>query len=342
MYLPQFHPIKENDLWWGAGFTEWTNVANSRPLFRGHYQPHVPGALGYYDLRLEQTREEQANLAKSFGVDGFCYYHYWFDSKRLLQSPLDGVRSTGRPDFPYMLCWANEPWSRRWDGNEHEVLQPQRYSDADDLAHIRWLCEVFADPRYIRVDNKPFFIVYRSGDLPDPKRTTDLWRSEASRLGVGDLHLGFVDKWGDGMTPERGGFDAAIEFHPQWDLYPRSILSRLWNRLGRGPVRFRYDQIVAAAMARPKPPFVRYPCATPGWDNTPRRARNGTVVEGATPELFGEWLRALLRESSVGDEQSEFVFINAWNEWAEGNHLEPDRRTGTAYLQTVLDSRRSY
>jgi lipopolysaccharide biosynthesis protein len=165
-YLPQFHPIAENDRWWGNGFTEWTNVARARPLFRGHYQPHVPADLGFYDLRLPESRELQARLAASYGIEGFCYWHYWFHGKRLLERPFAEVLRSGRPDFPFALAWANESWSRRWLGEDREILQAQTYSPEDDREHARWLTAAFADPRYIRIDGRPLFLIYRPGDVP--------------------------------------------------------------------------------------------------------------------------------------------------------------------------------
>src|SRR5262245_7933162 len=187
VYLPQFHPIPENDRSWGKGFTEWTNVAQAKPMFRGHYQPHLPADLGFYDLRLPEARRAQADLAQAHGIHGFCYYHYWFHGRRLLERPFDEVLASGEPDFPFCLCWANEPWTRRWDGKDQEILMPQEYSDRDDLAHIRWLARAFQDRRYIRVDGRPMFLVYRASRLPDPARTAATWREEARRLGAGDL-----------------------------------------------------------------------------------------------------------------------------------------------------------
>src|ERR1700682_5554230 len=178
MYLPQFHPIPENDEWWGTGFTEWANVTKARPKYRKHYQPHLPSDLGFYDLRLSETREAQAELAKRYGIHGFCYYHYWFNGKRLLERPFTEVLASGNPDFPFCLCWANENWTRRWDGREQETLLRQRYSPEDDRAHIRALLPAFEDARYIRVEGKPFFVVYRTGHMPDPRRTAEIWREE--------------------------------------------------------------------------------------------------------------------------------------------------------------------
>ncbi len=196
-YLPQFHPIPENDEWWGRGFTEWTNVTRARPLFPGHYQPQLPADLGFYDLRLPESRLAQAELARAHGIGAFCYYHYWFNGRRILQRPFDEMLSSGQPDFPFCLCWANENWTRAWDGMEREVLLGQRYSAEDDLDHIRWLCNAFADPRYLRINGRPLFLVYRIEDLPDPAATAERWRAEARALGIGELYPGR-----SGKTPD--------------------------------------------------------------------------------------------------------------------------------------------
>ena len=214
-YLPQYHPIPENDAWWGKGFTEWTNVTKARPLFPGHYQPHLPADLGFYDLRVAESREAQADLARQYGITGFCYYHYWFSGKRLLHRPFDEVLTSGRPDFPFCLCWANENWTRIWDGGDSEILMKQTYSHEDDLAHIRWLARAFADPRYIRVENKPLFIIYHAFQLPNIQKTTAIWRDECRRLGIGEIFLCRVDTTGaDVLPPKEVGLDAAVEFHP--------------------------------------------------------------------------------------------------------------------------------
>ncbi len=221
-YLPQFHPIPENDEWWGKGFTEWTNVAKAGPLFEGHYQPHIPGELGYYDLRLPQARQAQAELAKEYGIYGFCYYHYWFNGKLLLNQPLDEVLASGEPDFPFCLCWANEDWTRAWDGRSGSVLIKQDYNDKDDLHHIMYLKHIFEDTRYIRIDGRPLFLVYRANRMPNPKRTTKIWREQARKHGIGELYLCRVESFPDEHTdPGAIGFDASVEFQPDWpDLGP--------------------------------------------------------------------------------------------------------------------------
>ena len=184
IHLPQFHPIKENDSWWGKGFTEWRNVAKAKPLFEGHYQPHIPADLGYYDLRLNEVREQQAEMARHYGIEGFCYYHYWFNGKRVLERPVNEIFESGKPDFPFMLCWANENWTRRWDGMENDILLEQKYSEEDDENHIEYLIQFFKDPRYIRVNNKPVIIIYKTFLLPDPRKTADTWRRMAAKYGL--------------------------------------------------------------------------------------------------------------------------------------------------------------
>ena len=212
-YLPQFHPIPENDRWWGKGFTEWTNVTKARPNFEGHYQPHLPADLGFYDLRLPEVREQQAELAGEYGVHGFCYYHYWFGGRRLLERPFNEALSSGRPDFPFCLCWANENWTRRWDGGNDEILMSQRHSDEDDRNLIRSLFPAFEDRRYIRINGKPLLIVYRAGILPNAERTTVIWREEMKNAGLGEIHLCMAQTWGI-FDPGPYGFDSAVEFPP--------------------------------------------------------------------------------------------------------------------------------
>jgi hypothetical protein len=342
-YLPQFHPIPENDEWWGAGFTDWQNVAKAQPLFRGHYQPHVPAELGYYDLRDADVRERQARLARHYGISAFCYYHYWFGGRRLLNRPLDEVLATRRPDFPFCLCWANENWTRAWDGMSDHVLVEQRYSDEDDRLHMRWLADVVRDDRYFRIDGKPLFLVYRARSLPHPASTTRVWREEARRLGVGEIFLARVESFPDEHDePGELGFDAAVEFQPDMtNIPPPMRRGRGWDalrRLGLSSPAFRdnkvfeYDELVDTARAKPRPSYVRFPCVTPSWDNSPRRAERAWIVVGSTPDLYERWLREAARRAP---REHPLVFLNAWNEWAEGNHLEPCERWGLAYLEAT-------
>ncbi|MFL5963669.1 MAG: glycoside hydrolase family 99-like domain-containing protein [Gaiellaceae bacterium] len=343
-YLPQFHPIPENDGWWGRGFTEWTNVAKARPLFAGHEQPHLPTDLGFYDLRLPEVRAAQADMAREAGIFGFCYYHYWFGGRRLLERPFDEVLASGEPQFPFCLCWANEPWTRAWDGASGETLMEQVYSPEDDCAHIQWLLRAFRDPRYIRVEGKPLFLVYRASELPDPLRTTATWRREAETAGIGEIFLARVESFrSERGDPAAIGFDAAVEFQPNALSLPRPERSQLpWSiarRLGLSDRVYadwlivEYDDVADLALKQPTPDYRRFPCVTPRWDNSPRRRSGGWIVRGSTPERYREWLEeAAARRPKDGD---QLVFINAWNEWGEGNHLEPCASWGRAYLEAT-------
>jgi len=345
-YLPQYHPIAENDEWWGPGFTEWRNVTKAKPLFRGHYQPHLPADLGFYDLRLPEAREAQASMARSHGLHGFCYYHYWFNGRRVLETPFEAVLASGQPDFPFCLCWANENWTRVWDGGEKEILLQQDYDFDDDLRHIESLIPAFRDKRYIRIDGKPIFLVYRTGIMPDPERTARLWRTAAQNAGLPGIYLIRVESHGDTKDPRSLAFDASVEFAPfnglRWEVVPRGPLRTLLSRLGLLPAGitrhavYDYGQMATEMENREHPGFKRFRCATPSWDNTARRQINGTILVDSTPERYETWLRRIAtrtREDFTGDER--LCFINAWNEWAEGNHLEPDLKFGAAYLQAT-------
>jgi lipopolysaccharide biosynthesis protein len=339
-HLPQFYPTPYNDEWWGKGFTEWTNVTKARPRFRGHYQPHLPADLGFYDLRLPEARDAQAALASEYGIYGFCYYHYWFNGKMLLERPVDEILRLGTPDFPFCLCWANENWTRAWDGRDKQVLMGQAYSDEDDMSHIRWLAKAFADSRYIRVDSRPLFLVYRSARLPDPKRTTDRWREEAIRLGVGDLYLCHVENiFGESrVDPNQLGFDAAVEFQPKLRLLRPPLTARVKGKLLPNRQNFQvnsYAELVKKSLAEPSVPYLRYPGVCPSWDNTARRPNSGLTLKGSTPELYEHWLHEVIKRAPVNSDGDKIVFINAWNEWAEACHLEPCQKWGRQYLEAT-------
>ncbi len=331
-YLPQFHPIPENDTWWGKGFTEWTNVARARPLFPGHYQPHIPADLGFYDLRLPEVRQAQADLAREYGIGGFVYYHYWFNGKRLLEGPFDQVLSSGRPDFPFCLCWANESWTRAWDGHSDEILMPQSYSEADDREHIRWLARAFQDPRYIRVQNKPLILIYAANKLPHPRRTSEIWREEAQKLGLGELFLCRVESYADEVgNPGELGLDAAVEFQPDWKHLSTPRAAPLYGDLRV----YEYMEIMQQQLAKPASSYPRFPGVTPSWDNSPRRLNKAIILAGSNPALYEIWLRAAIQKARQQDPGEGIVFINAWNEWGEGNHLEPDWAFGRGYLEAT-------
>ena len=343
-YLPQFHPIPENDRWWGNGFTEWTNVVRGRPMFRGHYQPHLPADLGFYDLRLHDARLAQAQLAAAHGIEGFCYWHYWFNGQRLLERPFNDVLASGEPRLSFCLAWANETWSRRWIGEERDILMKQTYSSGDDLNHVRWLIMAFSDTRYIRVANRPLFLIYRPQDLPDAKRTTDVFRTECVRQGLPEPYLLGVDAHCPGVDCRTLGFDGTLVFEPQLGALPgyrsdRASFAKLRRNVAQGIPSWRlkiYDYVAARNLMRYRTrDFPVYHCVFVGWDNTPRRGQNGIVIVNATPERFAAALREVLPSVASRSPEHRLVFLNAWNEWAEGNHLEPDQRSGCAYLKAM-------
>jgi hypothetical protein len=347
LYLPQFHPIPENDAWWGRGFTEWTNVTKARPLFRGHYQPQLPADLGFCDLRVPETREAQAALAQANGIHGFCYYHYWFSGRRLLNRPFDEVLSSGEPDFPFCLCWANEPWSRRWTGEEREILMPQDHSAADDDEHGRFLARAFADPRYIRQHGRPLFLIWRPKHLRDPRGTLDRIAASVQRDGLPRPFFMGVDSHCPGVDCREFGFDATMTFAPHLGVLPGAVggeitRERALRNLKRGIFDLGlkvYDYAEVVDSLRDLRNSGRAaPCAFVGWDNTPRRGRKGVVITGATPELFAADLRRCVELAQEWDPVEPLVFVNAWNEWAEGCHLEPDQRFGDAFLESARNA----
>lgn len=353
LYLPQYHPIPENDEWWGKGFTEWTNVTRSKPKFRDHYQPHLPSDLGFYDLRLIETMVEQATMAKAYGVHGFCYYHYWFNGHRLLQQPLDQMLAQNKPDMPFCLCWANENWSRRWDGRDDDILIEQHYSQEDDLAHIRHMITYFKDDRYIKVNGKPVYIMYRPELHPKIMQATQVWREEARKVGFEDLFLIRVENFLKDIDPASQGFDAGMEFAPDFVRTGRQYLRKFPTKLritrflhNNGIKKsaffenniYSYDTLVDNMINKPQPAYKFFRSVCPGWDNSARRDRNATIFHGSSPDKFKQWVRRVAEETTSyfeGDEQ--LMFINAWNEWGEGCHLEPDQRYGRAYLEALKE-----
>lgn len=338
-YLPQYHPIPENDAWWGKGFTEWTKVVEAKPLFHGHHQPQLPGPLGFYDLRLPEVREAQVQLAAQYGIHGFCYYHYWFDGKRLLERPFTEVLASGRPGFPFCLCWANENWTRRWDGQNKEVLIAQNYSAEGDRAMIREVIPAFKDPRYIRVRGMPLFLVYRAGELPDPRATAKIWRDEAIAAGLPGLYLCRVESMVEAVLqqdPAQIGFDAACEFPPHGIRVTRTNIPVAGLDPGFTGSIYDYAEAAQEFATRPAPTYRRFRGVMTSWDNTARTGRRAHLALNASPEAYRAWLETAVnrtRQDASGDEK--LVFINAWNEWGEGCHLEPDRRHGLAWLEAT-------
>jgi lipopolysaccharide biosynthesis protein len=342
--LPQFHPIPENDKWWGKGFTEWTNVTKAMPRFRGHYQPHLPSDLGFYDLRLEQSREEQAKMAAEYGLHGFCIHHYWFNGHQLLETPVNEMLRLGKPDFPFMLCWANENWTRRWDGLDQEVLMKQDYSAEDHRAHAKHLCETaFKDERYITVGGKPFFLFFNTHIIPDLKESIEIWRDEVKKHGFPDLYLGGVKTYeGAIKNPEEIGFDVVVEWQPDWgnlNVSPTTFWQRVKQKLGIKISYFKedYAKVVNRMLAKEVPDTKHYQCIMPSWDNCARKKQKAFVIDGSTPQLYKKWLSAICERFTPPSEEENFVFINAMNEWAEGNHLEPDQKWGKQYLEATKE-----
>lgn len=343
-YLPQFHPIPENDAWWGTGFTEWTNTAKARPLFPGHRQPHLPADLGFYDLRVPEAREAQSALALDHGIEAFVYWHYWFGGgQRILERPFTEVLAAGEPSVKFCLAWANQTWSGIWHGAPDKVLMEQRYpGPEDDKAHFDAIVAAFRDDRYLRVDDRPVFYVFRPEQLPDASAFVDRWQAMARSAGLPGLYLvaEASDLVGAGARYTRGeadGFDASV-----YMTLPtmRTPAARLRMRAGRkimgGPEIYPYSR-----QPIPVPPAydtVDYqPCVYPNWDNSPRSGRGGVVLHGSSPERFRPHLRAAIERAQRQPEAERFVWIKSWNEWAEGNYLEPDLEFGRRWLEVVRE-----
>ncbi len=360
IYLPQFHEIPENNEWWGDGFTEWVTVKKAIPQFKGHYQPHVPSELGYYDLVRSNTIEAQASLAKEHGIHGFCYYHYWFNGKRLLDAPVQKMIETSVPDLPFMLCWANENWTRTWDGREKNILIAQQYSEEDDRDHIRHLIPFFKDPRYIKVNDKPVICIYKSFLLPDPSKTISIFREEAKKEGL-ELYICRFENHGHYGETYMKGFDAAIDFQPFGENFPayNKLLERRARKNPAKRILFKFFDIIG--WKKPEDQWVRnyyqrldyndfaefsvthgrrekykiFPGIFPNWDNTARRGADALIFKNSTPASFKAWLQKIVNTFKPYSKDENFIFINAWNEWAEGNHLEPDEKWGRGYLEAV-------
>jgi glycosyltransferase involved in cell wall biosynthesis len=344
-YLPQFHTFKENDEWWGKGFTEWTNVTKALPHFVGHYQPHLPIDVGFYDLNNISIMERQVELAKNYGIFGFCFHYYWFSGKRLMEKPLDNyLNNPEKLNFPFCICWANESWTRRWDGLENNVLIFQKYLDEDDIECIKDMAKYLQDKRYIRVSGKPIIIIYQVDLLPNPQKTFDIWRNYCIESGIGDLHI-VGAKTFEIEDPCKYGCDMAVEFPPHFLSYKVSGES-IKSIIGTNTVSLHDMQTyIQQNLKTEQRSLNTYKTVFPSWDNTPRRTSEGAAsILQIKPEWYKKWLsyvcKITLKERKI---KERYVFINAWNEWAEGAHLEPDRRFGYAYLEAtakVIESTR--
>lgn len=372
LYLPQFHPIPENDRWWGPGFTEWTNVAKSKPLFRGHVQPRIPADLGFYDLRLAETREQQAILAREAGIEGFCYYHYWFGGGRqLLERPFNEVVASGKPDFPFCICWANHTWSNKtWNRKsamqQDTVLMEQTYPGTeDDIAHFKSLLPAFRDSRYMTVDGKLIFVIYDPLKFINIERFIETWRKLAEKNGLPGFH--FV-----GMTPSTLtfrvaadgsrqrvmpnlkssakifkdvldlGFDSVNSFgkrrgemlyEGKWKNLAKTILRHIG--LLTGSIRYDYERTVRNYFAPEDSWENVYPTILPQWDRTPRVSSWDGVYVNATPEKFEQHIRQALDLIKNKEPEHRILFLKSWNEWGEGNYVEPDLQWGHGFLDAI-------
>lgn len=347
-HLPQFHRIEENDRWWGTGFTDWTNVRKGRPLYAAHHQPRVPLDGNYYDLTEPSVRAWQATLARDHRVDGFCYYHYWFRGRKLLERPCEAILASGSPNFPFCFCWANEPWTRSWDGVAGDVLVQQDYGGEDEWRrHFEYLLPFFSDRRYLTHAGMPMFLIYRPRHFPGVARMIDRWQRWAADAGLPGVAFckvltAFDDRHGD------PGFAASVSFEPWLTIRRRAPFAAQAGWLAERAMRavlsacgltrgyvWPYDSVWEHVIRRT---YARdeFRGAFVGWDNTPRRGRHGRIVATATPEKFGACMRRQI--AAAARDGSPFIFVNAWNEWAEGAVLEPDEHHRYAYLEQLRDA----
>lgn len=343
-YLPQFHPIEENNRWWGEGFTEWTNVGKARALYRNHYQPKVPADLGYYDLRVAETREAQAQMARRYGVEGFCYWHYWFgEGKRLLERPFNEVLMSGKPDFPFCLAWANESWKGFFHGLKSvDSLIEQRYLGVEDYTrHFYDVLPAFKDKRYITVDGKPLFMVYKPMEHPEMKLFIDLWRRLAVENGLDGIyfvaHSYFLKE--QRSTLEEMGFDA-INVVRLFDYKTRNPrlhkLSRLRHKWLKQPFIVPYAKAMQYFVDRALDSADDvFPTVIPNWDHSPRSLTNALVLDASTPELFDAHVAEAMTCIEGRSDDKRIIFVKSWNEWGEGNYLEPDLKYGRRYLEVL-------
>ena len=339
-YLPQFHPIPENDKWWGKGFTEWTNVGKAKPLFKGHNQPRVPADLGYYDLRLPEVIIAQAEMAREHGIEGFCYWHYWFgNGKRLLERPFNEVLTSKEPDFPFCLGWANETWSGIWHGDDKRILIEQKYFGKKDYEdHFYEVLKAFLDDRYIKVDNKPLFYIYRPALIPDISLFLDTWRGLAEKNGLkGIFFVGSCLQFEGKNEIASLGLDA-VNITRLFDIR-RQTKSRLQRgfeyRLLKKINVFDYRKAMIHFVSDDEKEINFIPNFYPKWDNSPRSGKRAYILTNSTPELFDLHIKSVLEKIADKPFENKIVFLKSWNEWAEGNYVEPDLHDGMAYLEKL-------
>lgn len=346
-YLPQYHPIKENNDWWGSGFTEWTNVGKAKKYFSDHYQPKVPKDLGYYDLRLPNVRNQQADLAREAGIDGFCYWHYWFgNGRRLLEMPFNEVLKTGEPDFPFCLGWANESWKAKvWDFNSTKrdrTLIEQLYPGKDDIVnHFYAVLEAFRDDRYLKKNGKPIFVIYKPFLVPDCYNFINIWRELAFKEGLEGIHfVGHTEKSADINSILKLGFDSINivrngEYAYNKNLLRQILIPSFIYKFLRRPLKINYSLMIKYFVQKEELANNVYPSIIPNWDHTPRSGRKGSIFHNSTPELFAKHVKDVFNVIRNKDEDDQIIFLKSWNEWGEGNYMEPDLKYGKKYIEVL-------
>lgn len=342
-YLPQFHPIPLNDIWWGKGFTEWSNVIKAKPLFHGHYQPIIPSDLGYYDLRSPAIRIAQAQMARFYGIEGFCYWHYWMgDGKQLLEAPFQEVLNSGQPDFPFCLGWANHSWYKyNQQGKKGALIIEQKYGGKDDYKqHFEKILPAFLDQRYIKVDGKPFFLIFSPQGLPDPSDFMDYWRKLALTNGLPGIH--FVAQTNDSKDINillKSGYDAVnvirlFDYQRKMALY-KKVITKIRREVFKHGFWCDYKKAMVYFSGPEDKEENIYPTIIPNWDHTIRRGKLGTMLKNSTPELFQQHIKNVFNSVKLKSADHAIVLIKSWNEWGEGNYLEPDTKYGRAYLEIL-------
>ena len=373
LYLPQYHPIPENDEWWGKGFTEWNNVVKAKPLFRGHYQPHLPADLGFYDLRLPEVREQQAELAREAGLEGFCYYHYWFgNGKQLLQRPFEEVLASGKPNFPFCLCWANHDWtSKTWEKGSSlrrdTMIMKMEYSREDYVRHFNYLLPAFRNPRYIKVDGKPLFAVWAPRNIPDGKEFIDLWQKMAQENGLKGIHfVGQTDNTGKALSGKKANYysaDMAKDYYKSvLDLGFDAVMSQGYRRAvalaqGRAKMTLKLLSFNSFMPTYSKIDYGRlmenyyveedrwenvYPTLLPQWDRTPRAGSKTEIVTSSSPDKFQHYTEQAIQIIANKQPEYQILFLKSWNEWGEGNYVEPDQKFGHGWLQAIRNAMMKY
>lgn len=345
-YLPQYHPIPENDEWYGKGFTEWTNVGKAKPLFRGHYQPQIPADLGYYDLRVPETREAQADLAREYGIEGFCYWHYWFGKgRRLLERPFNEVLLSGKPDYPFCLAWANHSWHGIYLGlKSKEPVMEQTYNGIDDyIQHFYDVLPAFNDRRYVKVDGKPFFLIFSPRELPDPEKFIDCWQKLAIQNGLPGIHFVAHTYRPDDIDALLSiGYDAVnivrlFEYQRVGLSFFRMAFNKINREIFNHGFWYQYKDAMKFFSGTEDNLENVYPTLIPNWDHSPRTGKYGTILKNSTPELFQQHVEKVVASVSNKQNDHKIIILKSWNEWAEGNYMEPDLKHGRGYLEALYN-----